>query len=88
MADAQHELGLHLTIGSDEELDALEQALLKARATELSEVRRQNLRFTAGYGDATSRDVMDEVGRLAEVRYDMLSQLLAAIARARRTESP
>ena len=85
MADELRDLDLRLQIGSEQELDELERALLKARATELSEVRRQNLRFTAGYGDATSRDVMDEVGRLAQVRYDLLSRLIDAIVRARDT---
>jgi len=83
MADELRDLDLRLQIGSEQELDELERALLKARATELSEVRRQNLRFTAGYGDATSRDVMDEVGRLAQVRYELLSRLIDAIGRAR-----
>jgi len=77
------ELELRLAVGSDEELDELEKVLLKARATELAEVRRQNLRFTAGYGDATSRDVMDEVGRLAQVRYELLTRLIEAISRVR-----
>jgi len=85
MADELRDLDLRLQIGSEQELDELERALLKARATELSEVRRQNLRFTAGYGDATSRDVMDEVGRLAQVRYELLSRLIDAIGRARNT---
>ena len=84
MADAPRELELRIAFGSDKELDELEKTLLKARATELAEVRRQNLRFTAGYGDATSRGVMDEVGRLAQVRYDLLSRLIEAIGRARR----
>jgi len=87
MADAPRELDLHVAIGSDEELDELEKALLKARAGELSEVRRQDLRFTAGYGDATSRDVMGEVGRLAQLRYEVLSRLIEAIARAREAGS-
>jgi hypothetical protein len=86
MADAPQEVDLRLAIDSDEELDQLEKALLKARATELSEVRRQNLRFTAGYGDATSRETMDEVGRLAQVRYDVLSRLVEAIGRATKSE--
>ena len=85
MADELRDLDLRLQIDSEQELDELERALLKARATELSEVRRQNLRFTAGYGDATSRDVMDEVGRLAQVRYELLSRLIDAIGRARNT---
>ena len=83
MSAEARELELRVAVGSDEELDELEKALLKARATELAEVRRQNLRFTAGYGDATSRDVMDDVGRLAQVRYDLLTALIDAISRAR-----
>jgi hypothetical protein len=82
MSTEPRELELRLAVGSDEELDELEKALLKARATELAEVRRQNLRFTAGYGDATGRDVMDEVGRVAQVRYDVLSRLLEALRKA------
>ena len=88
MTEGPRELELRLTLGSEEELDELEKALLKARATELSEVRRQNLRFTAGYGDATSRDVMGEVVRLAQARYDVLSRLIEAIGRARETRTP
>jgi hypothetical protein len=69
-------LTLRLPIASDEELAELERALVKARATELAEVRRQDLRLTAGYGDETSRDVMDEVGRLAQLRHELLTRLI------------
>jgi hypothetical protein len=86
MAAASREVDLHLAIRSDEELDELEKALLKARATELAEVRRQNLRFTAGYGDSTSRDTMGEVGRLAQIRYDVLSRLLDELRKATASE--
>ena len=48
---------LRLAPGVD--VDALEQALLRARATELSEVRRRQVRLSAGYGDATTRGSMD-----------------------------
>jgi hypothetical protein len=82
MSTEPRELELRLAVGSDEELAELEKALLKARATELAEVRRQNLRFNAGYGDATGRDVMDEVARLARVRHDVLSRLLEALRKA------
>ncbi len=58
-------IALTLTFDTDEALDELERVLLKARATELSEVRRRNVRLTAGYGDATTRDVMDDEARLA-----------------------
>ena len=86
MSSDTREVELRFRVGSAEELDELEKSLLKARATELAEVRRQNLRFTAGYGDATSRDVMDEVGRLAQVRYDVLSRLIEALRGASPTD--
>lgn len=77
-------LAIELELPSEEALDELERALLKARATELSEVRRRNVRLTAGDGDATTRAAMDDEGRRAQVRYDALSALLDAVARARR----
>ena len=73
------EVELRLTVETDEALDELERVLLKARATELAEVRRQDLRHTAGYGDATSREVMGETGRTARQRYDLLTRLIEAI---------
>ena len=67
-----------------EEFAELERALLKARAAELGEVRRRQVRFTAGYGDATTRDVLDDEGRRAQLRYDALSRLLDALREAGR----
>ena len=72
--------GLELRIDLDgEELDELERALLKARAAELTEVRRRQVRLTAGYGDATTREVLDDEGRRAQVRYDVLTKVLEAL---------
>jgi hypothetical protein len=79
------ELDLHLELDSVAEVDELRQALLKARAAELSEVRRRDVRLTAGYGDATNREVMDDEARRAQMRYDVLSTLLEALDRARPT---
>ena len=76
-------LRIDLAFASDDALDELERALIKARASELTEVSRRNVRLTAGYGDATGRDVMDDEGRRAQLRYDALSSLLDAIAAAR-----
>ena len=75
-------LDLHVSL-DPEHLDALESALLRARAAELSEVRRRNVRLTAGYGDATARDVMDDEGRRAQGRYDALTVVLDAVRAAR-----
>ncbi len=74
---------LRLDIDDDEELDELESALLKARAAELGEVRRRQVRFTAGYGDATTREVLDDEGRRAQVRYDVLTRLVEALRLSR-----
>jgi hypothetical protein len=73
---------IRLAIETDEELAELERAVLKARATELGEVRRRNVRLVAGYGDATTRDVMDDDARRAQARYDVLGRLLEAIRTA------
>lgn len=82
----RRELSFHLEL-DDDELAELERALLKARATELSEVRRRQIRFTAGYGDTTTRDVLDDEGRRAQIRYDLLSRLLESIRAAPRDPS-
>jgi hypothetical protein len=72
----------------DLDLDELERALLRARASELTEVRRRNVRLSAGYGDATTRDVMDDESRRAQARYDALGALLEALRAARVGDAP
>jgi hypothetical protein len=76
-------LTLRLALASPEELDTLERALLRARAGERSEVRRRDIRLTAGYGDATNRDMMDDEARRAQQRYDALTAVLEALEAAR-----
>ena len=73
----RHEITLALE--SADELAELERAILKARATELGEVRRRDVRLVAGYGDPTTRDVMGDEARAAQARYDVLTRLLDAI---------
>ena len=46
-------------------------------------MRRRNVRLTAGYGDDTTRDVLDDEGRRAEIRYQLLGRLLDALKGAR-----
>lgn len=76
-------LSLVVRADTEEELDALEQALLRARAGELSEVRRHQGRLVAGYGDATTRETMTgEAGR-ADLRRAMLDRVLEALRAAR-----
>ena len=73
---------LTIPVDDPEELAALEQALLRARATELAEVRRNQVRLGAGYGDDTTRDTMTDQQRLAERRRTMLDRVLAAVRAA------
>jgi hypothetical protein len=75
-------LELLIRVASAEELTALEQALLRARATELAEVRRRDTRLVTGYGDATTRDVMTGEAERAQLRWTMLDRLLAALRAA------
>ena len=83
MDDRTRAIDLHLEISGADELDELERALLKARATELAEVRRRDIRLTAGYGDATTREVLDDESRRAQIRHDVLSRLVDALRAAR-----
>jgi hypothetical protein len=76
-------LDLRIDIAEDEELAELERALLRARATELGEVRRRNVRLTAGYGDDITREVLDDEGRRAQIRHDVLEKLIEAVKAAR-----
>jgi hypothetical protein len=72
---------LAIRIDSADERSALEAALLRARATELGEIRRRNTRLVTGYGDATTRDVMTDEADRARLRWTMLDRLLDALER-------
>lgn len=76
-------MDLSIEVDDDEQVAELERALLKARATELSEIRRRNVRLGAGYGDTTTRDVLDDEARRARVRHDGLTKLVEALQRTR-----
>jgi hypothetical protein len=49
----------------------------------LSEVRRRQVRLSAGYGDATTRASMDDEADRAQARYDALTAVLQALRNAR-----
>ena len=68
---------------ADDELTELERVLLKARATELGEVRRRQVRLSAGYGDSTTRKVLDDELDRAQLAYDVLSKLIEGVKHAR-----
>ena len=77
------EVQLTIRIDSDEELSALEGALLAARAAELSKVRRRDNRLSMGYGSETARESMTEEIGQAQQRWTMLDRLLGSLKRAR-----
>jgi hypothetical protein len=82
VSDQPRALELRLDL-DEEQIAELERVLLKARAAELGEVRRRQVRLTAGYGDETTREVLDDEGRRAQVGHDVLSTLLEALRTSR-----
>jgi hypothetical protein len=78
-------LRLEFAIESDEELAALEGAIIAARATELSQIRRRGDRLAFGYGTDSARETMDDEIDQAERRRAMLDRLLSALKAASRT---
>jgi hypothetical protein len=72
-------LRLEVPIDSDEDIAALEGALLAARATELAEARRRGERVFFGYGSDSARESMDAEVIQRNRRRTMLDRLLAAL---------
>jgi hypothetical protein len=79
---ARRVLRLEVPIESDDELAALEGALLAARATERSQVRRRSDRLSFGYGSDSARDTMNDEVDQAQLRETMLDRLLTTIKEA------
>ena len=77
---------LELTIESDDDLEALEGALLAARAGELSQVRRRGARHAFGYGSDSARETMSDEVDQHHRRWEMLDRLLKALEAARQSE--
>ena len=75
-------LRLELPFESEDEVTALEGALLAARASELSQIRRRGARHGFGYGSDTARESMTEEVDQAQRRWEMLDRLLRAIKEA------
>ena len=75
-------LRVEVQIDGPADIDALERALLAARAAELAELRRRGDRLSFGYGSDSARDSMS-----AEVvdrgrRWTMLDRLIEALHRS------
>jgi hypothetical protein len=79
---ARRVLRLEIPIESVDELAALEGALLAARATERSQVRRRSDRLSFGYGSDSARETMNDEVDQAQLRETMLDRLLTTIKEA------
>jgi hypothetical protein len=79
---ARRVLRLEVLLESDEELAALEGALLAARASERSQVRRRGDRLSFGYGSDSARETMNDELDQAQLRVTVLDRLLAALKEA------
>jgi len=64
--------GFHLTA---DEAVLFKRLLLKTKASELTEVRRKSVRLTNGYGDATTRESLNDSADEAQRSYDLLTDL-------------
>lgn len=73
---------LHLPIDGDDDLRALRGALLRARATELAELRRQGSRLSNGYGSDSARDTMTSTADAVRLRWLLLGHLIDELDRA------
>ncbi len=71
-------LRIDLPIDADE-LRILRGALLGAKATELAEIRRRDLRMSAGYGTDTARVGMDDEVDQHRHRIELLDRLIGAL---------
>ena len=73
---------IELAIESDDELAALEGALIAARATERSTARRRGDRLSFGYGTDAARETMNDEIDQTQRRVALLDRLLKALADA------
>ena len=72
-------LRLEIPIADADDVAILRGALLKARATELSELQRRAGRHNLGYGTESARESMDDETRSLRRRIELLDALIAAI---------
>lgn len=82
MADRRR-VRIEIDIESDAELDALEGALLAARASALSQIKRRGARHSFGYGSDSARETMTDEVDHHERRWAVLDRLIAAVKEAR-----
>jgi hypothetical protein len=72
---------IELPIESADDVAVLRGALLKARASELSELDRRAGRHNLGYGSDSARESMDDETRSLRRRIELLDALIAGLDR-------
>jgi hypothetical protein len=77
-------LRLDVEIDGDEDIAALEGALLAARASERAELQRRGDRLSFGYGSETARESMGAELVQLRRRWTMVDRLVAAVHAATR----
>jgi hypothetical protein len=80
--DEGRRVWLEVQVESNNDLAALEGALLAARAAELSQIRRRGDRLAFGYGSDSARETMNDEVDQAERRWTMLDRLLESLKTA------
>ncbi|HEY7130651.1 MAG TPA: hypothetical protein VH440_00280 [Candidatus Limnocylindrales bacterium] len=78
-ADARDTLRLAIPIAGPDDRSILRGALLKARATELSDLQRRAGRHSFGYGTDSARDTMDDETRSLRRRIELLDALIESL---------
>ena len=73
---------IELPIDSVDDVAILRGALLKARATELSELQRRAGRHNLGYGTDSARESIDDETRSLRRRIELLDALIAELGDA------
>jgi hypothetical protein len=85
MTDAaarRRSLRIEIDIDEDADVEALEGALLAARAAELAELRRRGDRLSFGYGSESARESMSAEVLERRRRWTMLDRLIEALRRS------
>ena len=81
-ASAAGKLHLEVDVEGDADIEALEGALLAARAAELAELRRRGDRLSFGYGSESARESMGAEVVDRRRRWTMLDRLIEAVRRS------
>ncbi|HUQ43001.1 MAG TPA: hypothetical protein VM451_01125 [Candidatus Limnocylindria bacterium] len=83
-SEAPRTLRIELQVDTEDDVPVLRGALIAARATELAEIHRRDLRQAAGYGSDVAREGMTAEVRHHQRRRALLDRLIEAIRKEER----